>query len=118
MMTVEANHDTAALERVAELNAEARARAEVLDYFAAVLRGGRIDPDGPPLEALPSAWRVPPPAGQSLRGGRAGRGRMGPGAAGGACGPAFTRRPAGGRMTGSPSSLGRGRRCRRGAPPA
>ena len=58
MMTVEANRYAAALERLAEINAEALALAEVLDHFAAVLRGARPDPDGPPLEALPSAWRV------------------------------------------------------------
>jgi hypothetical protein len=28
------------------------------NYFAAVLRGARPDPDGPPLEALPPTWRV------------------------------------------------------------
>jgi hypothetical protein len=50
---VEANH-YAALERLAEANAEARALAEVLCYFAA-LRGDRPDPEGPPVEALPSA---------------------------------------------------------------
>jgi hypothetical protein len=58
MTTVEATRYTAALERLAEANAEALALAEVLDYFAAVLRGARPDPDGPPLEALPSGSRV------------------------------------------------------------
>jgi hypothetical protein len=48
----------AALKRLEEVNQEAQALAEVLDYFAGVLRGGRPDPDGPPLEALPSSWRV------------------------------------------------------------
>jgi hypothetical protein len=59
MTTADAAHHYAdALERLAELNAEARALAEVLDYFAGLLRGARPDPDGPPLEALPSAYRV------------------------------------------------------------
>ena len=44
----------AALERLARINAEALELAEVLDDFAGVLRGARLDPDGPPLEALPS----------------------------------------------------------------
>jgi hypothetical protein len=55
--TVDATH-YAALERLAEANAEARPLAEVLCYIAAVLRGARPDPDGPLLEALPSACRV------------------------------------------------------------
>jgi hypothetical protein len=58
MTTVEASHYADALERLAELNAEALALAELFDYFSGVLRGRRPDPDGPPLEALPSAWRV------------------------------------------------------------
>jgi hypothetical protein len=58
MMTADANHYAAALERVAEANAEALALAEVLDSFAGLLRGARPDPDGPPLEALPSGYRV------------------------------------------------------------
>jgi hypothetical protein len=57
-MTADANHYAAALERVAELNAEALALAEVLDSFAGLLRGARPDPDGPTLEAFPSAYRL------------------------------------------------------------
>jgi hypothetical protein len=45
-------------EAPSETNAEARELADVLDYFAGILRGRRPDPDGPALEALPSAWRV------------------------------------------------------------
>ena len=45
----------AALERLAQINTEALGLAEVLDYFAGVLRGARLGPDGPPLEALPSS---------------------------------------------------------------
>jgi hypothetical protein len=57
--TVDVTHDyVAALERLAEVNGEASALADVLDHFAGVLRGARPDPDGPTLEALPSAWRV------------------------------------------------------------
>jgi hypothetical protein len=48
----------AALERLARINADALALAEVLDYFAGVLRGARLGPDGPPLEALPSFYRL------------------------------------------------------------
>jgi hypothetical protein len=48
----------AALERLARINAEALDLAEVLDHFAGVLRGARLGPDGPPLEALPSSARV------------------------------------------------------------
>jgi hypothetical protein len=59
MTTADAAHHYAdALDRLAEANAEAQALADVLDYFAAILRGARPDPDGPPLEALPSAGRV------------------------------------------------------------
>jgi hypothetical protein len=59
MMMLDAAHAYAApLERLAEINAEALALADVFDHFAGVLRGSRADPDGPPLEALPSSWRV------------------------------------------------------------
>jgi hypothetical protein len=43
---------------VCRRDSQAQALAEALDGFAGVLRGGRPDPDGPPLEALPSSWRV------------------------------------------------------------
>jgi hypothetical protein len=56
--TVDATH-YAALERLSEANAEARALAEVLCYIAAVLRGARPDPDGPLLgRAVAAADRL------------------------------------------------------------
>ena len=46
------------MERLAEAVRDAEAVAEVLDYFADILRGRRPDPDGPALEQFPSAGQV------------------------------------------------------------
>ena len=48
----------AAVRRLLEAHRDLLAQAEALDYFADVARGQRPDPEGPPLEALPSPRRL------------------------------------------------------------
>jgi hypothetical protein len=55
---------TEALSRLAESVRTAHALADVLDYIAGLLRGGRTDPEGPTLEGFPgrpacaACWRT------------------------------------------------------------
>jgi hypothetical protein len=47
-----------ALEDLAAVCTEARALAELLEYAARLLRGGKADPEGPPLDAVPPGSRI------------------------------------------------------------
>jgi len=56
--TATRNDYAAALERLTSANRDAHDLAGLIDYFARILRGGWPDPDGPPLEAFPTAGQV------------------------------------------------------------
>jgi hypothetical protein len=47
-----------ALRDLAENLGQSEELADLLDYFAGLLRGYPADPEGPPLEMYPSLWQV------------------------------------------------------------